>query len=149
MKIDRPSYVHALELSHAFYAVASRSDLGVYLPHYLTFDLAWTPFHGSYFEVAQGINMHHSPGHTPGLCIMQVNLKESGTWIFTSDQYHVKENWEEGVPQGWLARDHDDWCRSHQMVKGLARRTGARVVLGHCWETVRALGVEFAPRAYT
>lgn len=60
-------------------------------------------------------------GHTPGLVIMQVNLKESGTWIFTTDQYHVRENWESGIPQGWLARDHDDWVESDQMIKALQK----------------------------
>jgi glyoxylase-like metal-dependent hydrolase (beta-lactamase superfamily II) len=143
-----PVYVHELELKHAFYSVATKTDLGVYLPHYLTFDIDWVPFHGSYYEIAPGINLHHSPGHTPGLTIMQVNLKNSGTWIFTSDQYHVRENFEDDVPQGWLARDHDAWVRSHQMIKGLKRRTNGKVVLGHCWETVKTLGIEFAPKVY-
>ncbi|KAI4683324.1 uncharacterized protein J4E88_004499 [Alternaria novae-zelandiae] len=145
---DVPVYVHELEIKHAFYSVATKTDLGVYLPHYLTFDINWVPFHGSYYEIAPGINLHHAPGHTPGLTIMQVNLKESGTWIFTSDQYHVKENYADGVPQGWLARDHDAWVRSHQMIKGLQKRTHAKVVLGHCWDTIKELDVEFAPRAY-
>ncbi|KAF2468116.1 Metallo-hydrolase/oxidoreductase [Lindgomyces ingoldianus] len=143
-----PVYVHELELKYAFYAVATKSDLGVYLPHYLTFDINWVPFHGSYFEVAPGLNLHHSPGHTPGLAVLQVNMPKSGTWIFTSDQYHVKENYEDDVPQGWLARDHDAWVRSHQMIKSLARRTSAKVVLGHCWDTVRAMGLKFAPEGY-
>lgn len=52
---------------------------------------------------------------------MQVNLKESGTWIFTTDQYHVYENWESGIPQGWLARDHDDWVESDQMIEALQK----------------------------
>jgi hypothetical protein len=43
--------------------VATKSDVGVYLPHYLTFDLNWVPFHGSFFEIAPGINLHHSPGY--------------------------------------------------------------------------------------
>lgn len=143
-----PVYVHELELKYAFYAVATKSDDGVYLPHYLTFDINWIPFHGDKLELVQGINLHHAPGHTPGLSVMQVNLRESGTWVFTSDMYHVVENWRDSVPQGWLARDHEKWVRSHQMIKGLARRTGARVVLGHCWDTVRELGLEFAPRGY-
>ncbi|KAF2850737.1 Metallo-hydrolase/oxidoreductase [Plenodomus tracheiphilus IPT5] len=143
-----PVHVHETELKYAFYSVASKTDNHVYLPHYLSFDINWVPFHGSYFEIAPGLNLHHAPGHTPGLCILQVNLKESGTWVFTSDMYHVKENWRDAVPQGWLVRDYEAWFRSHQMVKGIVGRTGAKVVLGHCWETVRELGVEFAPRGY-
>lgn len=123
-----PIYVHELELKYAFYSVATKSDLGVYLPHYLTFDINWVPFHGSYFEIAPGLNLHHAPGHTPGLSILQLNLMTSGTWIFTSDQYHVKENFQDNVPQGWLARDHEGWVKSHQMIKGLAKRTSAKVV---------------------
>lgn len=145
---DIPVYVHEKELKHAFYSVATKTDIGVYMPHYLTFDIKWVPVYGSFCELAPGINLRHSPGHTPGLMIMQVNLKASGTWIFTSDQYHVRENFEEDVPQGWLARDHDSWVASHQMIKGLKRRTNGKVVLGHCWETVKNLGLEFAPRAY-
>jgi hypothetical protein len=52
------------------------------------------------------------------------------------------------VPQGWLARDHDAWVKSHQMIKALAKRTKAKVVLGHCWDTIKELGVEFAPKVY-
>jgi glyoxylase-like metal-dependent hydrolase (beta-lactamase superfamily II) len=82
-----PVYVHELELKHAFYAVATKTDLGVYLPHYLTFDVKWVPVHGAFVELVPGINLHHSPGHTPGLMVMQLNLQQSGTWVFTSDQY--------------------------------------------------------------
>lgn len=143
-----PVYVHELELKYAFYSVATKTDIGVYLPHYLTFDINWIPVHGEYYELATGLSLHLCPGHTPGLMILQVNLKNSGTWIFTSDQYHVKENFEDDMPQGWLARDHAAWVKSHQMIKGLKRRTDAKVVLGHCWDTVKALGLEFAPKAY-
>ena len=110
---------------------------------------AW---YGPFLEIAPGINLRHSPGHTPGLAIMQVNLADSGTFIFTTEsvlcrprpkvslvltlanlsQYHVKENWESDAPQGWLARDHDDWCTSHQMIKGLAKvRMRSRLRFGH------------------
>jgi glyoxylase-like metal-dependent hydrolase (beta-lactamase superfamily II) len=87
---DVPVYVHEEELKHAFYSVATKFDLGVYLPHYLNFDINWKTFSGPFLEIAPGINVHHAPGHTPGLCIMQVNLRDSGTWIFTTDMYHVR-----------------------------------------------------------
>jgi len=134
---DIPVYVHELELKHAFYSVATKSDLGVYMPHYLNFDINWKTFTGPFLEFHQGLILRHSPGHTPGLCILQVNMHESGTWVFTSDQYHVKENYEDSHPQGWLARDHDDWVRSHQMIQMLVRRTDAKVVLGHDAERLK------------
>lgn len=58
-------------------------------------------------------------------------FRESGVWLFTTDQYHVKENYEANAPQGWLARDHDDWIHSNQWIKSLAKRTHAKVVIGH------------------
>ncbi|KAF2089822.1 Metallo-hydrolase/oxidoreductase [Saccharata proteae CBS 121410] len=143
---DVPIYVHEDELKHAFHSVATKSDYGVYLPHYLNFDLNWQSFSVPFLEIAQGVNLHHSPGHTPGLCIMQVNLPGDGTWIFTTDQYHVYENFEASHPQGWLARDHDDWCRSHQMIRMLQRRTGAKMVFGHCKDTLDKY--KTAPHAY-
>ncbi|KAI9694608.1 MAG: hypothetical protein M1822_000224 [Bathelium mastoideum] len=142
-----PIYVHETELKHAFYSVATKSDLGVYLGHYLNFDLNWQSFHGDFLEIAPGLNVRHAPGHTPGLCILQVNLSDSGTWIFTSDMYHVHENYDDSHPQGWLARDHDDWVRSNQMIHMLAKRTGAKVVFGHCAETLAQY--QLAPHAYT
>ncbi|KAM0696720.1 hypothetical protein Q7P36_003969 [Cladosporium allicinum] len=144
---DVPIYVHEKEIKHAYFSVATKTDIGVYLPKDLGFDLNFKPWYGPFLEIAPGINLRHSPGHTPGLAIMQVNLADSGTFIFTTDQYHVKENWESDAPQGWLARDHDDWCTSHQMIKGLAKRTNANVVLGHCAETFWKYKV--APDSYT
>jgi hypothetical protein len=46
------------------------------LPKDLGFDLNWKSFHGPFLEIAPGINLRHAPGHTPGLCIMQVGLAE-------------------------------------------------------------------------
>ncbi|KAK3699119.1 hypothetical protein LTR37_016593 [Vermiconidia calcicola] len=116
-----PIYVHEKELKHAYFSVATKTDIGVYLPKDLDMNLNWKAFYGPFMEIAPGINLRHSPGHTPGLCIMQVNMPDSGTWIFTTDQYHVKENYESDIPQGWLARDHDDWVASNQMIKSLAK----------------------------
>jgi glyoxylase-like metal-dependent hydrolase (beta-lactamase superfamily II) len=36
-----PILVHELELKNAFYSVATGYELGVYMAHYLTFDLNW------------------------------------------------------------------------------------------------------------
>ena len=108
-----PIYVHEEEFKHACWAVATKSDPGAYTSEYLDLDrLNWKTFNESELDLFQGISLHHCPGHTPGLCIMQVNLIEDGTFIWTTDQYHVRENYELGQPHGWLARDHDAWFRS-------------------------------------
>ncbi|KAK0115117.1 hypothetical protein ONS96_013587 [Cadophora gregata f. sp. sojae] len=144
---DVPIYVHEKELKHAFYSVATGSDPVVYMAHYLRFDLKWKTFNTDFLEIFPGLTMRHAPGHTPGLCLMQVNLLESGTWIFTSDQYHVKENYEQNHPQGWQARDHDDRIHSNQMIHMLARRTNAKLVFGHDKETF--FSYKHAPEFYT
>lgn len=129
---DVPIYVHEEEFKHACWAVATGADLGVYLSHYMLLDkLNWKTFSEPQLELFQGITIHHSPGHTPGLCMMQINLKRDGTFIWTSDQFHIKENYEDGLPHGGLARDHNAWYKSSQMVKRLQRLYGAQLIFGH------------------
>lgn len=43
-------------------------------------------------DFCQGITLHHLPGHTDGLIGMQINLPDSGTFLFISDHCHVIEN---------------------------------------------------------
>lgn len=125
-------YVHKQEFKHATWSVATKTDSGVYLASYLSLtSLNWQTFSSSPFELCQGITLRHSPGHTPGLCLMQINLPRDGTFVFTTDQYHVRENYEDAAPQGWLMRDQSAWLRSHEMVKMLVRVFGARLVFGH------------------
>lgn len=69
----------------------------------------WKTFDERTFDFCQGITLHHLPGHTDGLIGMQINLRDSGTFLFISDHCHVIENWRDGIPQGWLARDHPAW----------------------------------------
>ncbi|QKX60004.1 uncharacterized protein TRUGW13939_07146 [Talaromyces rugulosus] len=129
---DVPIYVHEEEFKHACWAVATGADLGVYLGHYMLLDrLKWNTFTEEHLDLFQGITLHHSPGHTPGLCIMQVNLEKDGTFIWTTDQFHVAENYELGHPHGGLARDHTAWFRSLNMIRRLQRLFNARLVFGH------------------
>ncbi|KAJ5232046.1 beta-lactamase-like protein [Penicillium chermesinum] len=94
-----PIYVHEEEFKHACWSIATKADLGVYLSHYMSLEgLKWETFSEPQLDLFQGITLHHSPGHTPGLCIMQVNLDKDGTFIWTSDQFHVAENYELGHP---------------------------------------------------
>lgn len=93
--LDRPDveiWVHDLELRSAFWSVATGADVGVYLKHYLKLDLNWKTFDERTFDFCQGITLHHLPGHTDGLVGMQINLQDSGTFLFISDHCHVIEN---------------------------------------------------------
>lgn len=137
---DTKIYVHEEEFKHACWAVATGADLGVYLGHYMELEkLNWATFSEDQLDLCEGITLHHSPGHTPGLCIMQVNLEKDGTFIFTTDQYHVSENHDISHPHGWLARDHNAWVKSHKMIQRLEKSFKARLVFGHDKGTVDAL----------
>lgn len=136
---DVEIWVHDLELRSAFWSVATGADVGVYLEHYLKLGLNWKTFDERTFDFAQGITLHHLPGHTDGLIGMQINMRDTGTFLFISDHCHVIENWRDGIPQGWLARDHPAWFRSTQRLKQLQRTTRGQVIPGHDEETFLAL----------
>ncbi|KAJ5244838.1 hypothetical protein N7489_004934 [Penicillium chrysogenum] len=124
-------WVHDVELRSAFWSVATGADDGVYRPNYLQFNLNWKTFDDRTIDFCQGITLHHLPGHTEGLIGMQVNLRNTGTFVFISDHCHVIENWRDGIPQGWLARDHPSWFRSTQRLKRLEATAKARIIPGH------------------
>ncbi|THV53751.1 hypothetical protein BGAL_0043g00370 [Botrytis galanthina] len=150
---DVEIWVHDKELRSAFWSVATGADVGVYLKHYLDvsqslamidissnadsekLSLNWKTFDERTVDFCQGITLHHLPGHTDGLVGMQLNLREAGTFFFISDHCHVIENWRDGVPQGWLARDHPAWFQSTQRLKRLESTTKGRVIPGHDKET--------------
>lgn len=70
---------------------------------------------------------------------MQVNLLKDGTFIWTTDQFHVAENFTMGHPQGWLARDHNAWIHSTAMIKRLQAMYNATMILGHDKEVAESL----------
>ncbi|EHY58635.1 hypothetical protein HRR83_007356 [Exophiala dermatitidis] len=138
MFLDRKDveiWVHDRELKAAFWSVATGADAGVYLEHYLKLSFNWKTFDDRTFDFCQGITLHHLPGHTDGLVGMQINMPDSGTFLFISDHCHIIENWRDGIPQGWLARDHPAWFQSTQRLKQLERTTRGQVIPGHDKET--------------
>jgi glyoxylase-like metal-dependent hydrolase (beta-lactamase superfamily II) len=126
-----PIYVHADEIKNGFFAMATGQDAGPYVPHYLDFSFDWRPLHGDHVELFDGFHLHRLPGHTPALMGLRIDLAQAGTFILTSDQFHLRENFEGPQPLGWLLRDHAAWWSSYHFVKTLADRTGARLVFGH------------------
>ncbi|CUM67376.1 uncharacterized protein PRCAT00005070001 [Priceomyces carsonii] len=133
-------WVHEIELKHAFWGVATKSELGSYLPYYLYLNLNWNTFPDETLDLFPGLTLHLAGGHTPGLTILEVNLERDGTFIFTSDHAIIKENYENGGhKQGWLMRDHVAWYNSTQRIRRLQRLTNATVVFGHDLLTVKTL----------
>ncbi|EHY56045.1 hypothetical protein HRR83_006576 [Exophiala dermatitidis] len=145
---DVEIWVHDKELKSAFWSIATGADDQVYLKHYMKLDLNWKVFDEQKLDFCQGITLHHLPGHTDGLIGIQINLPDSGTFFFISDHCHVMENWRDGIPQGWLARDHPSWFKSTQRLKHLERTTKGRVIPGHDAETFLELQAETNVKGY-
>jgi glyoxylase-like metal-dependent hydrolase (beta-lactamase superfamily II) len=79
------------------------------------------------------------PGHTPGLLTMQVETQNSGHFLMTSDLFHVRDLFEQGLPQGWLLRDSAAWWRSFRWAQQLQKRYDATMVYGHDASTLEEL----------
>lgn len=125
----------------SFYIVLSFNPNLLNRADYLTLDgtINWQTFNDSQFDLCTGITLYHCPGHTPGLCIMQVNLKRDGTFIWTTDQYHVKENFESNWAHGWLLRDYRSWVDSGKFIRRLQRVFSAKLIFGHDFATAEEL----------
>jgi glyoxylase-like metal-dependent hydrolase (beta-lactamase superfamily II) len=126
-----PIYVHGDELRNAFYGVATKTDFGAYLPHYLDLSFNWQPMDGHNIELFKDFNLHLLPGHTPALLGLRLDLANSGTFFLVSDQFHLRDNFDQARPLGWLLRDHAAWWRSYRFVKQVVDQTGAQLVYGH------------------
>jgi glyoxylase-like metal-dependent hydrolase (beta-lactamase superfamily II) len=139
---DVPIYVHGDELRNAFYAVATKEDFGAYLPHYMDYTFNWQALHADAVELFAGCTLHLLPGHTYALYGLRLDLDNSGTFFLTSDQFHLRDNWEGPQPLGWLLRDHAAWWRSYRFTRNLVDLTGARLVFGHDAEVLAELKKE-------
>ena len=127
-----PIYAHELEIKEHYYAVATKEDIGAYLPNDLNWELNWQPIHRDETELFDGITVRHMPGHTPGLLTMQIETRNSGHFMLTSDLYHVRDLFEQdGLTQGWLGRDSHNWHRSHRWMRQLQQRYSATMVYTH------------------
>jgi glyoxylase-like metal-dependent hydrolase (beta-lactamase superfamily II) len=128
---DVPVYAHEIEIKEHYYAVATKED-GAYLSNDLHWELNWQPIHREEVELFDGITVRNMPGHSAGLLTMQVETRNSGHFMLTSDHYHVRELFEQnGLTQGWLGRDSRAWHRSHRWMKQLQKRYCATMVYGH------------------
>lgn len=91
----------------------------------------WKTISENKVELWKGFTVHNCPGHTEGSLVAELTFPISGTVVMTGDLFHVKENYEDGHPQGFLMRDYSQWFRSRDYVLRLVKQTNARVVLGH------------------
>ncbi|GKZ78303.1 hypothetical protein AnigIFM56816_001861 [Aspergillus niger] len=130
--IDVEIWCHEKELKNAFWASATGHDDGLFRPDYLRADLLnWKTVSEQVVELWPGVTLHMCPGHTEGFLVVELKFQVAGTVVLTGDLFHVKENYEDGQPQGFLMRDYNTWHRSRDYVRRLVRQTNAKVCLGH------------------
>lgn len=87
-----PIWCHEQELRSAFLCVATGMDDAVYLKDYLDLDLNWKVFNDKTLDFCQGIQLHHLPGHTEGLCGIQVNREATKSLLrHLTDYLHSQE----------------------------------------------------------
>lgn len=82
-------------------------------------------------RAVRGIQPRPAGRSHPALLGLRLELANAGTFILTSDQFHLRDNYEGPLPLGWLLRDHAAWWRSYRTVKTMADRADAKLVFGH------------------
>ena len=86
-------------------------------------------------EVAPGVGVLSTPGHTPGHSSLRVELPESGTWIFAGDAADLGQNLLDRVPCGYCAGGRPDDEASAELslhrLLSEAADADARLVPGH------------------
>lgn len=145
---DITVWVHEIEMKHAYWVIGTGIDRSSYMDYYLgLMDYNWTTFDDTSFDLFPGITLYLIAGHTPGLIMMRVNLRDSGTIIFASDHLPLSEAYEPRFQPGWDLRDHAAWHRSTLRLKQLQRLTNATVVFGHDPQNLAKL-VSKHPKGY-
>jgi glyoxylase-like metal-dependent hydrolase (beta-lactamase superfamily II) len=97
----------------------------------MDFSFNWQPLCGDFIEAFDGLHLHRLPGHTQAQLGLRIELANAGTFMLTSDQFHLRDNYEGPQPLGWLLRDHAAWWASYRTVKTIADCTEATLVFGH------------------
>jgi glyoxylase-like metal-dependent hydrolase (beta-lactamase superfamily II) len=86
-------------------------------------------------ELATGISVLSTPGHTPGHSSLRVELPGTGTWIFAGDAADLGQNLLDRVPCGYCAggtvEDEALAERSLERLLGEAVQADARLIPGH------------------
>ena len=128
-----PVVVHADELTWARGGTAA-FESGFDHRDWTAPGVEWQPVDGE-TEIAPGVTLLPTPGHTPGHLSCCVTLPETGPWIFTADATDLAQNLLDEVPcgscAGGTAADEQQAEESLALLLARARETRARLVPGH------------------
>jgi glyoxylase-like metal-dependent hydrolase (beta-lactamase superfamily II) len=135
-----PVVIHQRELDF-LERVQPGPSLGYYPPDYDGVAIEWRPIEGD-AELAPGITIIETPGHSPGHFSYRIDLEATGTWIFMVDAADLGQNVLDVAAPGFCAdpADHDRAQESLQRLIDLATELDARLVPGHdplIWRALR------------
>ncbi|MEV0001506.1 N-acyl homoserine lactonase family protein [Micromonospora sp. NPDC050980] len=86
-------------------------------------------------DLAPGVRVLSTPGHTPGHLSLRVDLPETGTWLFAADAADLGQNFLDRTPCGSCAAarpgDEELADRSLDRLLREAADSDARIVPGH------------------
>ncbi len=97
-------------------------------------------------EIAPGVSVIYTPGHTWGTMSLRVDLPESGTKIFTSDAVYMSDSWGPPPIGAAIVWDSVQWLESVEKLRRIAQETDAEVIFGH--DGVQAEKLNFAPDGF-
>jgi len=92
--------------------------------------LPWETVSGD-TEIAPGITLLSTPGHTWGTMSLQVDLPKEGTMLFTSDAVYMRDSWGPPAVGAAVVWDNVKWLESVEKLRSIADKTGAHIVFGH------------------
>lgn len=146
---DKEIIVNETEFRDAFaYAFKQLNQEDAYL--YLRKDLdvpveKYTLINGDY-ELCDGVKILYLPGHTDGMCGLQIDLEDFGTMILTRDLCYTSLNYGPPIRTSGFCRNFEQYCGSIEKVRKLERETNGFVVFGH--DINQFLSMKRAPDYY-
>ncbi len=128
-----PVAIQRAELEFARGGVPQLTD-GYHAPDWSHPATAWRLLDGDE-ELAPGLRAVATPGHTPGHMSFEVDLPETGCWLFAADAADLAQNLHDRVPPGTCAggTPADELAARASLERLLrrARERTARLVPGH------------------
>lgn len=128
---DVPIYVHHEEIPFAYFSAKTTEGSVAYLASDFDHELNWNIVHGHRHTLFEGLELHHFPGHTPGLLGALIQLEDEAALI-AGDEVYLRSNYEEAWPMATsLLWDNRAWETSLHRVRELERQHDATVLFGH------------------
>ncbi|NYI72321.1 glyoxylase-like metal-dependent hydrolase (beta-lactamase superfamily II) [Naumannella cuiyingiana] len=90
-------------------------------------------------EIAPGVGVIFTPGHTWGTMSLRLDLPNDGTKIFTSDAVYLADSWGPPAVGAAIVWDNVKWLESVDKLRRIADETGAEMIFGHDAEQAKTL----------